>query len=144
MTLLPAYPSYQTPHQTLYIVTWQTPAQDEDADLLAHPGILPRAGARDAADRGLRRSPLAGAAGLGAGHMLQAMPETVDAVMEPDVDELHDSCQPSGDLGMQASLIPRVPYLESTISARRAQMSAVACLGSAAQMCDFLPFVMQR
>ena len=102
MTLLPAY----LHHQALHVVTRQTPAQDEDADLLAPPGVLTRArpAAQEAGDRGLRRSPFAGAAGLGADHAPQLMPETLDAVMEPDVDVLHDSLQPSGDLGMQASL----------------------------------------
>ena len=97
MILLPAHPC-----QTLHVVTWQTPAQDEDADLLAPPGVLTRARptARETADRGLRRSPLPGAAGLGADHTPQLMPETLDAVMGPDVDVLHNS----GDLGMQASL----------------------------------------
>ena len=99
--LLPAHPC-----QTLHVVTWQTPVQDEDADLLAPPGVLTRAqpAAQEAADRGLSRSSLAGAAGLGADHTPQLMPETLDAVMGPDVDVLHDSLQPSGDLGMQASL----------------------------------------
>ena len=85
-----------------HVVTWQTPAQDDDADLLAPPGVLTRArpALQAASDRGLRCSPLPGVARLGADHM----PEVFDTVMEPYVDVLHDSLQPSGDLGMQASL----------------------------------------
>ena len=76
--------------------------------MLAPPGVLPRAqpAAHGAADRGMQRSPLAGILGLGADHTPQLVPEILDAVMEPDADVLHDSPQPSEDLGMQASFDP--------------------------------------
>lgn len=73
--------------------------------MLAPPEVLTRAqqAAQDTADRGLRRSLLAGAPELSAEHTPQLLPETLDSVMEPDADVLHDYPRPSGDLGMQAS-----------------------------------------
>ena len=101
MMLSPAHP-----HRTL-CCDLANSLQDEDADLLAPPGVLPRAqpAANGAADIKLHRSPLAEALGSSVDRALQPMPETLESIIEPDVDILYGSPQPSVDLGMQASFI---------------------------------------